>query len=117
MSKAPSFFIPFADTAETADSVYASVKAFMVKVAFRPTERRIYSVHYRHNGRRYVSTVGEREPEGEPVIAILEAYNPTPLYMICTPNRGVVRGDPILAGDVQSVIDFSNNGEPHEYQG
>jgi len=117
MSEAPSFFVPFADTAETADSVYASVREFMGKVAFRPTDRRIYRVHYRHNGRQYVSTVGEREPEGETVIAILEAYNPTPLYMICTPNRGVVTGDPILAGDVQMVVDFSSDGDPHEYQG
>ena len=104
---APGFFVPFAEDPEQAEEVYASVKAFMLKVAFKPSERRVYSVAYRHNGRDYVSTVGEREPEGETVIAILEAFNPMPLYMICTPNRGVVTGDPILAGDVSRVIDFA----------
>lgn len=106
-SQAPAFFVPFAETADTAEEGYASVKAFMLRVAFRPTERRIYRVDYRHNGRDYVSIVGEREPEGEPVIAIFEAFNPSPVYMICTPNRGVVTGGPILAGNVQSVTDFS----------
>ncbi|MGH7028183.1 hypothetical protein [Brevundimonas sp.] len=109
MSEAPAFFVPFADSAEQADRVYASIREFMPKVAFRPTERRIYRVAYRHNGRDYVSTVGEKEREGEPVIAILEAFNPTPLYMICTPSRGVVTGGPILAGDVQAVVDFSSD--------
>ena len=88
-----------------AEEIYASVRTFMSKVAFKPNDRRIFSVSYRHNGKNYVSTVGELEPEGEPVIAIFETHNPT-LYMICTPNRGVVRGDPILAGDAYSVTNF-----------
>lgn len=104
---APAFFVPFADDPEQAEEVYTSVKAFMLKVAFKPSDRRVYSISYRHNGRNYVSTVGQKEPEGETVIAILEAFNPTPLYMICTPNRGVVRGDPILAGDISRVVDFA----------
>lgn len=110
MFEAPGFFIPFAETPEMGEDVYASVRAFMAKVAFRPTDRRIYRVAYRHNGRDHVATVGERDIDGETVIAILEAYNPGPLYMICTPNRGVVRGDLILAGDVQVVVDFRSEG-------
>lgn len=103
----PKFFIPFAENPEIAEQVYGSVRAYLAKVAFAPTDRKIYSVHYRHNGRPYVSTVGKTEAgEGEEVIAIFETFNPGPLYMICTPSRGVVRGDPILAGDVQQVIDF-----------
>lgn len=113
---APGFFVPFAENPEQAEEVYASVKAFMLKVAFKPSERRVYSVAYRHNGRDYVSTVGVREPEGETVIAILEAFNPTPLYMICTPNRGVVTGDPILAGDVSRVIDFAADAAATDQQ-
>lgn len=106
-SPTPVFFVPFADGPEQAEEVYTSVKAFMLKVAFKPSDRRVYSIAYRHNGRDYISTVGEKEPEGETVIAILETFNPTPLYMICTPNRGVATGDPILAGDVSRVIDFA----------
>ena len=107
MSETPAFFIPFADTAEQAETVYASIRAFMAKVAFRPNDRRIYQIAYRHNGKDYVATVGEEGPENEPVIAILETFNPGPLYMICSPNRGVVRGEPFLAGNVQSVTNFS----------
>lgn len=107
---APAFFVPFAETPEMAEEVYSSVRAFMRKVAFAPNERRIYSVAYRHNGRNYVSTVGEREPEGEVVIAIFETFNPDPLYMICTRSRGVVTGDPILAGDARVVVDFASGG-------
>ncbi|MBO9501638.1 hypothetical protein [Brevundimonas sp. A19_0] len=111
----PRFFIPFAGASETAEEVYESVRAFMRKVAFAPNERRIYSVAYRHNGRDYVSTVGEREPEGETVIAIFETFNPDPLYMICTRSRGVVTGDPILAGDAQVVVDFAPGRQGNDH--
>ncbi|WP_298123338.1 hypothetical protein [Brevundimonas sp.] len=107
MSEAPAFFIPFADSAETADEVYATIRATMAKEAFQPTERRVYRVMYQHNGRDLIATVGEKDIDGETVIAILEGYNPGPIYMICTPTRGVVRGDPILAGDILAVVDFS----------
>lgn len=106
MSEAPAFFIPFADSAETADKVYGTIRATMAKEVFQPTERRVYRVVYQHSGRDLIATVGEKDIDGETVIAILEAYNPGPIYMICTPNRGVVRGDPILAGDVFAVVDF-----------
>lgn len=107
MSEAPAFFVPFADSAETADEVYATIRTTMAREAFQPTERRVCRVVYQHNGRDLIATVGEKDVDGETVIAILEAYNPGPIYMICTPNRGVVRGDPILAGDVLTVVDFS----------
>lgn len=107
MSDAPGFFIPFADSAETADEVYATIRTTMAKEAFQPTERQVYRVVYQHNGRELIATVGEKDVDGETVIAILEAYNPGPIYMVCTPNRGVVRGAPILAGDVLAVVDFS----------
>lgn len=106
MSEAPVFFIPFADSEETAQHVYAAIRETMTKVAFQPSDRRVYRVAYRHNGRDLVATVGERDIDGETVIAILEAFNPGPIYMICTRDRGVVRGDPILAGEAVMVVDF-----------
>lgn len=110
MSEAPGFFIPFAETPEMGEEVYATIRATMAQEAFQPTDRRIYRVAYQHNGRDHVATVGERDIDGETVIAILETYNPGPVYMICTPNRGVIRGDPILAGDASAIVDFSRKG-------
>lgn len=107
MSEAPAFFLPFADSAATADEAYETIRSTMAKEAFPPTDRRIYRVAYQHNGRDLVATVGEKDVDGETVIAILEVYNPEQIYMICTPSRGVVRGDPILAGAALAVIDFS----------
>ena len=112
MSRMPAFFVPYAESPEQAERVYESIRDFMAKVAFRPTDRRIYSIAYRHNGRNYVATVGEKGPENERVIAILETLNPGSLYMICSPYRGVVSGEPFLAGDVQAVVDFAPASEP-----
>jgi len=40
----------------------------------------------------------------EEVIAILESYT----YLVCTHNRGVFRGEPVLVGkeEVTVIIDF-----------
>lgn len=41
---------------------------------------------------------------GEPVFAILESNS----YLLCTPNRGVLGGTPVLAGRPYRVIDFDD---------
>ena len=59
---------------------------------------RYYEIRYRHNGRDVVARVGENDPlEHAPVIAIFRAAHRSGPFLICTPNRGVVRGDPIMA--------------------
>jgi hypothetical protein len=68
-------------------------------------DRRIYRLRYVHNGQELTAEVGKPEPlTGEPIIVILDS-DP---YLICTPNRGVARGTPILAGRgaVREVVDF-----------
>ena len=63
-------------------------------------ERRIYGLTYRHNGKQYHVQVGDVHPlNRELVIAIFRQERPSGCYLICTANRGVVRGGPILAGD------------------
>lgn len=98
------FFVPNAASPEQAEEVWQSVHAFAVETMERPvSDRRIYEIHYRHNGDDLVATVGEPEPlTKEPVIVILES-NP---FLICTPLRGVVRELPILAGLPYRVVDF-----------
>lgn len=57
---------------------------------------RIWKITWRHNGEHYTAKVGRPAPQyfgGEEVISILENGS---CYYICKPNRGVVRGGPIL---------------------
>lgn len=74
-------------------------------LAAQPTERKIRRLRYVHDGRTYDAEIGGHDNvEREVVIAILDA---TTLYLVCTPNRGVVRGFPILVG-TGSVLDIED---------
>lgn len=100
------FFVPHASTPEQAEEVWEATRKFAAETMEREIGiRRIFRLHYRHNGDELVAEVGKPEAlAGEPVLVILEA-DP---YLICTPNRGVARGMPILAGAgaVSRVVDF-----------
>jgi len=105
------FFIPAADNEEQEKKVYQSIKGHITSGAPGTiSERMIFSLNYMHDGTNYQAEVGKAEkPNGELVIAIL--YDETrDLYHVCTPNRGVVRGGPIMVGahDVLSVTDFDS---------
>ena len=100
------FFVPHARDEQETSSVIKLISEF---TGFPIPSPKIYSIRYRHNRIFMSATVGE-DPykyyqEKGPVIAILEKDG---LYAICTPNRGVVRGEPILVGSpsVQQVIHF-----------
>lgn len=103
------FFIPAAKDKDQEDRVYNSIKQFLKdELGANMSERKIFSLSYKHNGNNYYAEVGKNdEIEKDVVIAIL--YEKTrDLYHICTPNRGVVRGMSILVGahDAISVTDF-----------
>jgi hypothetical protein len=103
-AKTTKFFLPAAENAEQAESVYANLKN-----AHRATDRRILSLAYEHEGRQYYAEVGKPEPrEGELIIAIFECAEPMP-YLICTHHRGVAGGIPYLVGrsEVRSIVDFA----------
>lgn len=105
------FFIPLAEDEEQEKRVYRSIIEYLrTESGAVVSERRVFSLSYRHKGTDYYAEVGKNEqPNGELVIAIIfdESRN---LYLVCTPNRGVARGGPILVGahDVLSVIDFDD---------
>lgn len=66
---------------------------------------RIARLDYAHEGKMGVIEVGGSEPRtGEPVIAILASDT----YLVCTPSRGVLRGEPVLVGrdEVLQVVTF-----------
>ena len=105
----PSFFVPAADSPEEAERVYDAVRNFVAESMGGPLDPdRIFAIRYRHDGKNYLAEVGRPDPRiGQPVVAILKESN-YPLYFVCTLDRGVARGEPILVGEneVTSRIDF-----------
>ncbi len=86
------FFIPAAESAEQAERVWSSVHQHLSQELGPIRARRILSVSFSHNGKPMKAVAGETFPAvGEPVIAIFKSAT-TPLYLVCTPNRGVLGG-------------------------
>jgi hypothetical protein len=90
------FFIPLADNEQQAEEVYTGIKKFAKEnLAWNIQDDRIYSLSYRYNGQKYFARVSEVETlTHDFVVAILKSN----AYLICTKNRGVLRGEPILVG-------------------
>lgn len=122
------FFIPYIEDADRAEEYWQSIKAFAEQHDSRVSDARIAHLEYLHDGREMKATVGEPHPYGHPasweytpdyvpdysdprageyVVAIFECRQPGP-FLVCTHNRGVVRGEPILvgAGEVRRVEYF-----------
>lgn len=102
------FFVPQSEGLKmTPEEIFKIIVKFAEQtMGWKVSDKRIYSISYNHKGRNYIATVGEKEVrEGEPVIAILESNT----YLICTPNRGVLRGMPIMVGKEELLkIDYFN---------
>jgi hypothetical protein len=103
------FFIPAADNPEMEASVYSSIRQHLTtELGADFNDRKIHSLDWHHNGEPQYAEVGKpTRINGELVVAIL--YEPgRRLYHVCTPNRGVVRGGSILAGETwqTSARDF-----------
>ncbi len=98
------FFVPHASTPEEAEDVWQATRKFQTEgLGWEISDRRIYEIHYRHNGETLTATVGEPEPlTREEVLVILESQS----FLVCTTNRGVLRGMPVLAGIPGRVVDF-----------
>jgi hypothetical protein len=96
MSSINKFFIPAANDENQRDKVYDGIKKWATEcTGWKIEDKKIYSLRYIHDGKWYEAQVGE--PDGltkEKVIAILKSN----AYLICTPNRGVIRDMPILVG-------------------
>ena len=99
------FFIPHAKDKKQAGKVFQDIKKFLKKSGWDVTDRRIFSLTYLHGRKKYHSEVGKPDDRvNEEVIAILESF----IYLVCTHNRGVIRGEPVLVGkeEVKKIIDF-----------
>lgn len=98
------FFLPAATDDDQAETAYEAIRKFVVSQAGPVREQRYFAIYYTHNGRDLVAKVGEPEPlTGEMVIAIFRTERESGPFLICTPNRGVIRGEPILADGSHST--------------
>jgi hypothetical protein len=118
----PIFFLPGFDDPDVAEQHYAAIKKFAEKqTGWRVSDRRVFRIEYVHNGEDMYAQVGKAHPYGHPVsweyapdiedpsagelvVAILESKGG--VYLVCTQNRGVNRGEPILAGQPHTIADF-----------
>ena len=100
------FFVPAAKDAEEAEQVWSATKKFAEEnLGWPVTDRRIFSLTYEQGGKEFHCEVGQPDPRnGEVVLIILESTT----YLVCTANRGVIRGEPILVGaeDARRIEDF-----------
>ena len=102
------FFVPGTENEGEAEELYENVRRFAVENCGPVTDRRISSIDFRDRGQLLHAQVGEVDPiTGEMVIVILETPGNQP-YLVCTPNRGVLRGMPVLVGKgkVRVITDF-----------
>lgn len=103
------FFVFAAKDSAEAESVYKGIKKFVSEQSpYELIDRRIFSIDFKHDGVLYHSEVGKDDPRvKEPVVAILES---TGLFYVCTPNRGVARGEPVFVGtnEIIKIIDFES---------
>lgn len=93
----PKFFLPkYEAEAAAAEEVYGAIRLFETgKSGWEILPDRIFRIRWSHDGKDYETEVGKPEPyEGAMTVAILRSN----AYLVCTPNRGVIRGDPILVG-------------------
>lgn len=103
------FFLPFARDEKQEEQVWQSCRKFAEETTGWQVDpdQRIFSLAFTHNGEDYYAEVGQPEPlTGEPVIAILASN----AYLICTPNRGVLKGMPVLVGysSTFGIVPFCN---------
>jgi hypothetical protein len=90
-------YVPHAKDAAQSESVYQASRRFCKDgLGWQILPPRIYSLRYRHDGREYFAQVGHKDERvHEEVLCIFESEV---TYFVCTAQRGVIRGDPILVG-------------------
>jgi hypothetical protein len=100
---AMTFFIPD-KSPEEAERLYEATRKFAAGSWAAHGEAiddaRIQSITFRDRGGTVRAEVGQLDPcEGKVVMAILRTSAEVKRYLICTANRGVFRGDPIVVED------------------
>ena len=102
------FFVPNENDPEKAEELYQAIKKFVAEAkGVAIGDRRIRSITFRDGGYIVQALVGRPEPlKRGMVIAILESES----YLVCTPDRGVFKGEPVMVGkhEVTDSEDFES---------
>jgi hypothetical protein len=100
----PEFFVPHTESRKQAEEVWQATRKFAEEqLGWAVSDRRIFRIEYRHNGKEEEAEVGKTERrQREPVMVILESQS----FLVCTPTRGVAKGEPILIGIPSRIVDF-----------
>ena len=104
------FFIPHLKDTSQQETVYQNIRTFVSEQVGPLKDRRIQQISFSHDGQDFDLSVGQIHPEiGEDVVAIFEGH----IYYICTPTRGVVRGEPYLVGrsETHGTQDFAGQAK------
>ena len=102
------FFIPFDKVdddedhiAEKAENLWEDTwKWAHETTGWEVSDRRIYSIKYRHEGKLYYAEVGLPDPRVEEKVLVILQSN---TFLVCTYNRGVIRGGPVLVGKNEAI--------------
>ena|SRR5216683_4079009 len=100
------FFIPKATDERQARELYEGARAFCEQqTGWKTTDRRICALRYRHDGVEHFARVGSLDSSEGLVICIFETAH---AYLVCTPERGVIRSFPILVGraEISDIEEF-----------
>jgi hypothetical protein len=102
-----------ANDAKTAERSYQAIKKFNEKqTGWQISDVRYYEINYYHNGEAMRARVGELDPrEGQMVIAIFKAKHTHGPYLVCSRDRGVAQGEPILASSDAQAVEFEPESE------
>ena len=108
--------VPGADGLETTDEeLYEAIVQFAEESqGAKVSDDRIQGIRYREPDPKYEKDmyeieVGEHHPINNEMIEAILLDELRDCYLVCTPNRGVARGMPILVGD-EKIIDIKQFG-------
>ena len=100
------FFVPKAKDDGQARDLYEGARAFCEQqTGWKTTERRIYALRYRNDGVEHFADVGSLDSSEGIAVCVFETAQ---AYLVCTAERGVIRGFPIVVGrsDTSDIEEF-----------
>lgn len=105
------FFTPGIEKTDKAEEFCQGIRKFVVEqMDSRLSDRRVFSLTCFDSRKDVEVRVGKREPfeGGMGTVLAIFYYPPRNLYLVCTANRGDLRGMPYWVGgnEVRAVEDF-----------
>ena len=96
------FFIPIEPNAEP-DRLTFLVKSVLKHLRLPESTQCVLSVSYHWKGSHWSASVGEAHAINDEIVQLIFADEKRQQFVICTENRGFLRGEPIYApNDFQS---------------